>query len=354
MTNPTISVAMTTYNGATHLRQQLDSLAMQSRLPSELVVCDDGSTDSTLDILKEFAETARFPVHIHRNSERLGFADNFLGAARRCTGEWISFCDQDDVWYADKLSTVATGIQQNSQISVITHSADLADEDLTLRGRRMPDHKRTEIAAPLTNPLIGCLSGFSLTFSAKLLAQFNWEDRPNNPISSKPLLHDAWITFLGNVCGGILYISRSLAIYRRHASTVMSDYVAVGSLGAQLRNKMCVSESHCLLYAAHFDQCADYLRAQATSDTEWAAAMNSAADHYNLAARAFRARGHLYTSCALDRPSLLFRMVVSQMYGERRYGGLGHRAFIKDLVVSLLGVPPFRGDQDVKSASDTK
>ncbi len=330
-----ISVAMATYNGAAFIREQLDSLAMQCLLPCELVVCDDGSTDSTLDILKEFAETAPFPVHIHRNSERLGYADNFLGAAQRCTGEWISFCDQDDVWYADKLSTVATGIQQNSQITVITHSADLASEDLTLIGRRMPDHKRTDVGAPLTKSLIGCLFGFSITFNARLITSFSWKDRPTSPNSSKPLTHDAWITFLGNVCGGIMYISRSLAIYRRHASTVTSDY-AVDSLGVQLRKRMYASADASLSFAAHFDQCADYLRSQPTSDTEWTSAMHSATVHYSSAARAFRARGRLYASSSLARPGLLFRMVVSRMYIRRRDGGLGHRAFIKDLVMCFV------------------
>src|SRR5690349_15385572 len=105
-----ISVAMATYNGAPFLPEQLQSLAAQTLPPFELVVCDDGSTDRTIQILREFATSAPFPVRIHENSERLGFGDNFLKAAALCQGDWIAFCDQDDIWLPHKLETVARHI----------------------------------------------------------------------------------------------------------------------------------------------------------------------------------------------------------------------------------------------------
>jgi glycosyltransferase involved in cell wall biosynthesis len=100
---PRISIAMATYNGAGYLPAQLASLAVQSALPSELVVTDDGSTDATAQIIEDFARFAAFPVKLFRNQTRLMFRDNFLRAAELCTGELIAFCDQDDVWHPDKL-----------------------------------------------------------------------------------------------------------------------------------------------------------------------------------------------------------------------------------------------------------
>ena len=97
-----ISIAMATYNGEKYIKEQLQSLSNQTSLPFELVVGDDGSTDATLDILKEFCAHAPFPVRIHQNQANLGFARNFLDTARRCKGDWIAFCDQDDVWLPDK------------------------------------------------------------------------------------------------------------------------------------------------------------------------------------------------------------------------------------------------------------
>jgi glycosyltransferase involved in cell wall biosynthesis len=79
-----ISVAMATYNGASYLREQLDSLAAQTRRPAELVVGDDGSDDETPQILNAFSETAPFPVRLLGREERRGFADNFLRIAAAC------------------------------------------------------------------------------------------------------------------------------------------------------------------------------------------------------------------------------------------------------------------------------
>jgi glycosyltransferase involved in cell wall biosynthesis len=98
-----ISVALCTYNGERFLHQQLDSIAMQTRLPDELVVCDDRSTDRTLAIVREFAASAPYPVRVFENQANLGFAANFEGAIRRCDGDLIALSDQDDVWYPTRL-----------------------------------------------------------------------------------------------------------------------------------------------------------------------------------------------------------------------------------------------------------
>src|SRR5271154_4257677 len=67
-----VSVAMCTYNGAQYLGEQLESFVAQSRPPDELVVCDDGSTDATPQILADFAGRAPFDVRIFRNKANVG------------------------------------------------------------------------------------------------------------------------------------------------------------------------------------------------------------------------------------------------------------------------------------------
>ncbi|MCW6511076.1 glycosyltransferase [Lichenifustis flavocetrariae] len=102
-----ISVALATYNGERFLREQLESLARQSRLPDELVVADDGSTDRTLDIVREFATSAPFKTVLLGIEGRLGYRANFMRCAQHCSGDLIAFCDQDDVWDEDKLDVVS-------------------------------------------------------------------------------------------------------------------------------------------------------------------------------------------------------------------------------------------------------
>src|SRR6478609_12105203 len=107
---PTVSVAMATYNGAKFLQAQLDSLAAQTQLPDELVVGDDGSSDDTLAILEAFAASAPFPVRVDRNETRPDYGDNFMRTALRCTGDYIAFCDQDDVWLPEKIERCAAAM----------------------------------------------------------------------------------------------------------------------------------------------------------------------------------------------------------------------------------------------------
>ena len=103
---------MATYNGEKFLEQQLQSLSKQTRLPAELVICDDTSSDATVDIIKRFSETAPFPVKLVVNEERLGWRGNFLKAASLCVSEYIAYCDQDDIWLPEKLATVQAHLKK--------------------------------------------------------------------------------------------------------------------------------------------------------------------------------------------------------------------------------------------------
>lgn len=68
-----VSIAMATYNGAKYLQEQLNSFLNQTRLPDELVITDDCSTDETVDIIRKFAEIAPFKVIFHQNTNNFGY-----------------------------------------------------------------------------------------------------------------------------------------------------------------------------------------------------------------------------------------------------------------------------------------
>jgi glycosyltransferase involved in cell wall biosynthesis len=127
------SIALATFNGEAYIGEQLDSLARQILLPDELVVCDDGSVDNTVAIVQEFRNAAPFLVKIHQNPKRLGFADNFLQAATKCSGDWVAFCDQDDIWFPEKLLSVSEAIQNSraSDLMLVTHSVQMVSEDFS-------------------------------------------------------------------------------------------------------------------------------------------------------------------------------------------------------------------------------
>src|SRR5258708_3955131 len=98
-----ISVAMCSYNGARFLREQLESIATQTRLPDELIIFDDRSTDETIEIIDAFVKHARFPVRVEISESTRGATKNFEKAIALCQHEIITLADQDDVWHPNKL-----------------------------------------------------------------------------------------------------------------------------------------------------------------------------------------------------------------------------------------------------------
>ena len=92
-----ISVVLCVYNGALFLKQQLDSISLQTIQPDELIISDDCSVDTTIDIAHEFKKVAKFPVTIIKNNINLGFFKNFELAASAAKYDIVFLSDQDDI-----------------------------------------------------------------------------------------------------------------------------------------------------------------------------------------------------------------------------------------------------------------
>ena len=207
---------MATYNGAKYLDEQLRSLAEQTQLPAELVICDDGSQDGTLQIAAAFAATVPFPVHIHRNEQRLGYRANFMRAASLCQSELVAFSDQDDIWEPSKIETCARPFQ-DPEVLLTYHNA-LAFE---LNGREI-GLVNNRAAPSATNPPLSLDPwlnglGFTIVLRRDLLALDGlWSNSVDQYALEKPLAHDQWFFFLASALGNIAYIDDALVRYRQH------------------------------------------------------------------------------------------------------------------------------------------
>jgi len=101
-----ISVVVITYQGARWVAAQAASIAAQTRLPDELVIADDGSTDGTVAIARDALGSIAERVRVLPTDRHLGLSPNVERGIRAATGDVIVLADQDDVWLADKLATV--------------------------------------------------------------------------------------------------------------------------------------------------------------------------------------------------------------------------------------------------------
>lgn len=105
----TISVVMATYNGEKYLKEQLDSIRMQTRRIDELIICDDGSKDATIAVAEQYIAEHNLTNcwKIVINEKNLGYANNFDKVTLLASGDLIFFADQDDVWNDDKVQIMA-------------------------------------------------------------------------------------------------------------------------------------------------------------------------------------------------------------------------------------------------------
>lgn len=99
---PLVSIALTTFNGKNLLREQLDSILIQTYQNYEVVMSDDGSESDTVAILNEYCDKDK-RFRWSRSPLERGFRKNTENAIMLCKGEIIILCDQDDVWFPNKI-----------------------------------------------------------------------------------------------------------------------------------------------------------------------------------------------------------------------------------------------------------
>jgi glycosyltransferase involved in cell wall biosynthesis len=213
-----LSIAMCTYNGARFLAEQLESIAAQTRLPDELIVCDDRSNDETVQIVKDFSRRAPFTVELVVNERNLGSTKNFEKAIRMCRGDVIALADQDDVWYPDRLSVTEAAFTDNPLVGAVFADADVVDNALNPLGYRLWDvvlfsdaQKRLFAAGRPFEALLAhnVVTGATLAFRSKYLPLVC-------PIPAE-WVHDGWIAILIAGVDIVLPVSVPAIKYRQHS-----------------------------------------------------------------------------------------------------------------------------------------
>ncbi len=117
----TISVVMATYNGAEFIEEQLDTIREQTRPADEVIICDDGSIDKTVEIARTYISKHGLDEKwsVHENPVNMGYANNFNHAASLAMGDLLFFADQDDRWDTQKISIMEKIMQEHDDCVVL-------------------------------------------------------------------------------------------------------------------------------------------------------------------------------------------------------------------------------------------
>ena len=208
-TQPLISIALCTYDGARHLRAQIESLLAQTHRNLEIVAVDDCSSDDSPSILEEYHQ--RDPrVRPFVNEANLGFRRNFERAISLCTGEFIALSDQDDVWDPDKLTALLGVIGDHALAYCDSALIDEEGRDLNVAMSGMVTMVSTDDPAVFANA--NCVSGHASLFRRELIARA----LP----APTCFFHDWWLAAVAASAGGIVYCDRKLVFYRYHRANI--------------------------------------------------------------------------------------------------------------------------------------
>lgn len=206
-----ISVLIATYNGAKYLAAQIESILNQTYSISEIIILDDSSTDSTFDIVLDYANRHE-QIKIFRNDHNLGCVKTFSNAMLLATGDFIALSDQDDVWLPNKLEIMMGYI--SSDYDLVHSNAYLCNENLETYGL-YSDSKVFVKTSNFINYLNhNDVSGCTALFSCKLLQR-------TMPIPDGFWMHDHYLALMASYYGKVVYIDKPLIKYRQHANNVL-------------------------------------------------------------------------------------------------------------------------------------
>ncbi len=232
------SIALCTFNGSRFLREQLQSYCSQTLLPGELVVCDDASSDDTLDILNRFADKAPFPVRIHCNRHRLGHLMNFERTLSLCSGDIVFFSDQDDVWEPCKIKSMTEIFSRSPDIGLVFSDASVVDENLRPIGKslwkvvHMTDARLRQIEVGHAAETIlknFSMHGMVLAFRSNLRGILL-------PFPEKTI-HDIWVMLILPFVSNVGFTPELLVKYRRHSDTATIGWDPLSNKIQKLRDR---------------------------------------------------------------------------------------------------------------------
>jgi glycosyltransferase involved in cell wall biosynthesis len=221
-----ISVVMATYNGASYIKEQLYSILCQLRVNDEVIIVDDHSSDSTLDLIEKIGDLR---IQVHRNDANIGVRRSFEKAIRLAAGDIIFLSDQDDIWHPEKIARFTEIFGRFAEVTLVLSDAKIIDKAgmvivgsfFARRGGFVPG----VIANLIKNRYLGCVMAFRRVLVDRIL-----------PFPSSIPQHDMWIGLVNGIYGKAHYIDLPLVEYRRHDNNASSASSNLrGSLAQMIR-----------------------------------------------------------------------------------------------------------------------
>ena len=219
--NPIVAVLISTYNGEKYLNEQLNSLLSQDYDNFIIYIRDDGSVDGTVSILAEYLNYEFIKV-IACERGNLGPSKSFITLVGAVEAEIYMFCDQDDVWLSNKISTAVERIVEcgldmpclfYSNISVVDRDCNLINKSFSQYGGISTNSPQLCLnVLAVQNSVVGCTVAFTNALKNRVFQA--------NIMECYVAMHDWWFALYAVCLGKVIYDSKPLILYRQHDRNV--------------------------------------------------------------------------------------------------------------------------------------
>lgn len=233
-----LSASVLTYNGAAYIKKQLDSILTQTQKVDEIVICDDGSTDDTIAIIRAYQNNNPGTIHLYQNEVQLGSTKNMEKCLGLVKGDIVFLADQDDIWLPNKVATLCAYFEVHTNIDAVFSNAVLINEKDAI----IPELHLWDIIG-FPEATINSTTNTIPNLNSTLTSEFNLFEflyRVDNIVTGaglairnhkalltepfpvvKGLLHDGWIALYYASQGKLAYCKDTLFKYRIHAAQQM-------------------------------------------------------------------------------------------------------------------------------------
>lgn len=221
-----VSIVLAAYNGQAYISQQLESILPQLQKGDELIISLDPSNDQTKAILLDFVQAHQNqPAHlVLLQGPGQGVVKNFEHALHHVQNPIVVLCDQDDVWFDQKLARIRQAFEKNPKLQGLVHDAFVCDANLKpLSSSFMDDHHSQQgfLQNVWRNSFMGCCMALRKEIVEQSL-----------PFPKIPM-HDQFLGLQALRAGEVLFLKEPLIYYRRHENNASS--LTPSSLSKQLQ-----------------------------------------------------------------------------------------------------------------------
>ncbi len=256
----TVGIVMAAYNSEKYIGEQLDSILSGTYQNIHIYVRDDGSTDNTVAIVKEYEKRYPLQVQLVSNESNAGLVKNFLAGVMEAKEDYIMFCDHDDVWLKDKVKITLEAMQkaemEQKELPIVVFTDNtIVDGDLKPLGASFYERSHFNFEQMglsymlMENKLIGCTMMLNKPLKEKITR-----------LPEHARVHDWWVALIAAAFGRIVYVNEQTMLYRQHGSNVIGNrsflkYVtdAVTSLKKQ-KEKIILTEKQAEEFLEIFDK----------------------------------------------------------------------------------------------------